>query len=297
MVQLVFDASTAEEALERTPSRSATASTRARSGPTGATTSSSSSTGRTRSSTRPTARTRTSTARRSTSAARPRKASAATTRAGRRSTSGRPCGRSRASATTARADYPWIAFEGRWGELRPAFFNGPTGPNLKEQWTHPITWSENWRDRAATPSPEAASSATARRASSAARSRTGRDRSSSSSANPVEFTLVLGALVLLLLFLLSRTTWRPAAPLRLAHRRSWGQILSASARMYAALRPLRRDGRAVRTDPLLVSLLQALVLHATSVLGVQSAGGSEAACSATWPRDRDVAHAARGSGS
>ena len=24
--------------------------------------------------------------------------------------------------------YPWIAFEGRWGELQPAFFNGPTGP-------------------------------------------------------------------------------------------------------------------------------------------------------------------------
>ena len=35
----------------------------------------------------------------------------------------------------ARADYPWIAFEGRWGELQPAFFNGPTGPNLKTQWT------------------------------------------------------------------------------------------------------------------------------------------------------------------
>jgi hypothetical protein len=43
--------------------------------------------------------------------------------------------------------YPWIAFEGRWGELQPAFFNGPTGPNMKEQWTEPIAWSENWRDR------------------------------------------------------------------------------------------------------------------------------------------------------
>ena len=36
---------------------------------------------------------------------------------------------------------PWIAFEGRWGELQNAFFNGPTGPNLKTQWTEPITWS------------------------------------------------------------------------------------------------------------------------------------------------------------
>ena len=38
----------------------------------------------------------------------------------------------------ARAEFPWIAFEGRWGELQPAFFNGPTGPNLKTQWTEPI---------------------------------------------------------------------------------------------------------------------------------------------------------------
>jgi hypothetical protein len=32
-------------------------------------------------------------------------------------------------AEAADAAFPWIAFEGRWGELRPAFFNGPTGPN------------------------------------------------------------------------------------------------------------------------------------------------------------------------
>ena len=53
-------------------------------------------------------------------------------------------------ATAARADFPWIGFEGRWGELQPAFFNGPEGPNLKTQWTHPITWAEDWRDRSYT---------------------------------------------------------------------------------------------------------------------------------------------------
>ena len=35
----------------------------------------------------------------------------------------------------AESGYPWVAFEGRWGELEKAFFNGPTGPNLKDQWT------------------------------------------------------------------------------------------------------------------------------------------------------------------
>ena len=50
----------------------------------------------------------------------------------------------------AQSAFPWIAFEGRWGELRPAFFNGPTGPNLKSQWTEPISWSHGWRDRSYT---------------------------------------------------------------------------------------------------------------------------------------------------
>src|SRR5262249_60578018 len=37
----------------------------------------------------------------------------------------------------ARASFPWSAFEGRWGELQPAFFNGPTGPKLKAQRRRP----------------------------------------------------------------------------------------------------------------------------------------------------------------
>ncbi len=47
----------------------------------------------------------------------------------------------------SRDAFPWITFEGRWGELQKAFFNGPTGPNMKTQWTTPIEWSEDWRDR------------------------------------------------------------------------------------------------------------------------------------------------------
>ena len=50
-------------------------------------------------------------------------------------------------AAAAKEADPWIAFQGRWGELQPAFFNGPTGPNLKQQWTEPIRWSQTWRAR------------------------------------------------------------------------------------------------------------------------------------------------------
>jgi hypothetical protein len=173
-------------------------------------------------------------------------------------------------STAAAADYPWIAFEGRWGELRPAFFNGPTGPNMKTSWTHPISVAEDWRSRSYTVpggslfGPGATGffcGAVAHVSRSLVRL----------VANPVAFGLTLAGLVLLFLFLISRTTWRPAAPLRLAHRRSWGQILSASARMYWA-RALLFLGLGLLFVPisLFVALLQTLVLHATNVLGVQT---------------------------
>ncbi len=40
------------------------------------------------------------------------------------------------------ADPPaWLSFEGRWGEKELSFNNGPTGPNMKTQWQHPVSWT------------------------------------------------------------------------------------------------------------------------------------------------------------
>jgi hypothetical protein len=175
-------------------------------------------------------------------------------------------------STEARAGYPWIGFEGRWGELQPAFFNGPTGPNLKTQWTHPITWAEDWRARSYTVPGSTLFGTDATDFFCGAVAHGSRSLVQLV-ANPVEFSLVLGGLVLLVIFLLSRTTWRPAAPLRLAHRRSWGQVLSAAGRMYSARFALFVGiGLVFVPIALIVTVLQALVLHATSVFGVQTGG-------------------------
>src|SRR4029079_18805853 len=93
--------------------------------------------------------------------------------------------------------------------------------------------------------------------------------------NPLEFGLLLSGLALLIIVLLSRATWHPSAPLRLARRRTWGQILAASARMYGGRLGLM-IGMGVLFVPisLVVTLVQALVLHATSILGVQTGGDS-----------------------
>ncbi|HYX77086.1 MAG TPA: hypothetical protein VE757_07915, partial [Gaiellaceae bacterium] len=174
----------------------------------------------------------------------------------------------------ARADFPWIAFQGRWGELRPAFFNGPTGPNLKSQWAEPIEWSDGWRGRSYTVPGGSAFGPQATGFFCGAVG--GGSRALVQLVHrPLEFSLVLGGLLLLAIFLLSRTDWRPSAPLRLARRRAWGQVLSSAARMYVARFPLF-IGMGVLFVPiaLFVTLLQALVLHATNVLGVQTGGES-----------------------
>ncbi|HSS81655.1 MAG TPA: hypothetical protein VLK24_10705 [Gaiellaceae bacterium] len=174
----------------------------------------------------------------------------------------------------ATAGFPWIDFQGRWGELQPAFFNGPTGPNLKTQWTHPITWSKGWRDRSyAVPSGSAFGTAATdffcRAIGSGSRALVQLVH------RPLQFTLVLAVLALLLLFALSRTTWRPVAPLRLARRRAWGQTLAAAARMYVT-KPGLMLGIGVLFIPiaLLTALLQALVVHGTDLLGVETGGGT-----------------------
>ena len=177
-------------------------------------------------------------------------------------------------AKAADSSYPWIAFEGRWGELHPAFFNGPEGPNLKEQWTQPITWAEGWRSRSyAVPgSTVFGPGATGFFCGAVAHASRSLVRLV---ANPLVFSLVVAGLVLVAIFLLSRTAWRPTAPLRLGRRRAWGQILSASGRMYAARwRLFVGLGLLFIPIGLLITLLQALVLHATNVLAVQAGAGS-----------------------
>jgi hypothetical protein len=174
----------------------------------------------------------------------------------------------------ARQAFPWIAFQGRWGELRPSFFNGPTGPNLKTQWTAPIEWSDGWRTRSYTV-PGGSAFGPGATGFFCGAVGGGSKALVRLVDQPLEFGLLLAGLVLLAIILLSRVTWRPSAPLRVARRRSWGQVLIAAGRMYASRFPLFVGiGIVFVPIALLVSLLQGLALHATNVLGVQTGGES-----------------------
>src|SRR5215203_154298 len=177
----------------------------------------------------------------------------------------------------ARGAFPWIRFEGRWGELQRAFFNGPTGPKLKRQWTEPITWSQGWRSRGYAV-PTAGVLGTGATDFFCDTVATGSRGLVQLLRNPLPTLLLFAALLVLVLVAAKRTTWRPSAPLRLARGRSWGQVLTASGRMYVQRAPLFL-GIGLLFIPLgiVIALLQLLVLGGFGLVGIDTTGESAGA--------------------
>jgi hypothetical protein len=172
----------------------------------------------------------------------------------------------------AEAAFPWIEFEGRWGELQRAFFNGPTGPNMKRQWTEPITWSEGWREKSyAVPTGGLfGTTATDLFCSGVERGSRGLILFMQ---NPALVALMLAAVVGLVAFVAVRATWTPVAPLRLGRRRSWGQILSASSSMYITHpRVFLGIGLLLIPVGLVITVLQWLVLDGLGLVEISSTG-------------------------
>ena len=173
----------------------------------------------------------------------------------------------------AREAFPWIAYGGRWGELQRAFFNGPTGPNQKAQWTEPIRWSEeDWRDRSIAV-PGGGTLGTGATDFFCGAVAAGSNALRRSVDNPLPWFIALAALAALIVFALTRTTWRPVAPLRLARKRAWGQILTASASMYIKrFRLFVGIGLLALPVSVVVTVLQRVFLRSSSILGVDVDG-------------------------
>jgi hypothetical protein len=191
-----------------------------------------------------------------------------------------------ATVPTARSDYirsfPWLGFDGRWGERHAGVFNGPTGPNDKLQWTEPFTWAQDsWRDTSfAVPASGAVgTSATDIFCGAVA---AGSEVLRRVKANPGASVLVIGGLAVLLLWGLSRTRWEPSSPLRIARVRRWGQILSASWRMMIR-HPRLFMGIGLLFVPIgiLIAALQWLLFHLTSLSALVDEAGRRNAFVAT----------------
>ena len=178
------------------------------------------------------------------------------------------------SATAAYlAEYPWLAFQGRWGELRPAFFNGPTGPNMKFQWTQPVTWSKTWRNRSFAV-PGGASIGPRATEFFCGAVAAGSNVLTQIVRNPFPGALTVAAVLALLLLAASRTSWRGSAPLRLARRRAWGELITSARQMYRRrFRLFAGIGLLFVPFAIVAALIQYLLFRVVAFLPlVQSAG-------------------------
>jgi hypothetical protein len=127
----------------------------------------------------------------------------------------------------ARAAYPWISYEGHYGEVGPKrFYAGPTGPNRKQAWAKPFSWSAQARDSSIeVPGAGASSSAVAETYCDLVGR--GSDLFRGYVDDPWRGLVVLVAALLGVGWLVRRTSWATTAlPLRV--RRSSGQVVAAS---------------------------------------------------------------------
>jgi hypothetical protein len=122
----------------------------------------------------------------------------------------------------------WLAFEGRWGERRPSFNNGPTGPTTKTQWNHPVQWVNDEGRAGSVSLPADGSDVTDFFCAATAAVSKVMFRALDS---PLTVTLFVLAVVVLFAVAARRTTWRPAEIAPIAQRRRAGQVLFASARL------------------------------------------------------------------
>jgi hypothetical protein len=87
--------------------------------------------------------------------------------------------------------------------------------------------------------------------------------------------LLLGGLVALLALVIVKATWTPVAPLRVGSRRRWGQLLSASGRMYVA-RPRLFVGLGLFLIPVMVLITVLQWLLRVGIDAVSTVTGSGA---------------------
>jgi len=134
--------------------------------------------------------------------------------------------------TAVSGAFPWLTYQGRWGQRESSFYNGPTGPNTKDQWSRPLTWTDTEGTDTSYAVPASGLFGTTATSTFCGTVASGSNLLRLALARPGWAALVVLGSLLVLAWLARRTTWRPSAPLRLARRRTMGQLIAAVWRMY-----------------------------------------------------------------
>ena len=134
----------------------------------------------------------------------------------------------------ARSAFPWIGFQGRWGQREEAFYNGPTGPSTKDSWTRPISYLEEKGHDQAYAVPAGGLFGTSATDFFCSAVSGGSEVVRKLADDPTRLIIILALIGLLVAWVVRRTTWSPVTPLRIARRRAAGQLIRAAARMYTS---------------------------------------------------------------
>ena len=135
-------------------------------------------------------------------------------------------------ATGPDDSFAWLGYLGHWGQEVSGPNSGPTGPTFKGQWTEPITWvDEEWRpDSVQVPaSSTVAPTATGFFCTAVEK---GSEIYIRFLRNPFAVLGILAAIVLLAVWLSRRTNWSPALPTPIRQRRDVGEIYRSGFRVY-----------------------------------------------------------------
>ena len=128
-------------------------------------------------------------------------------------------------------EFAWLTFTGRWGERQRGAFNGPTGPNTKPQWDAPVDWYQQLRS-ASVPIPGSDDGSTTILDTFCSVVEVGADQLRKAQQSPTTTIIVLVLAAAALRALARRTDWSsvPAVPLR--RRRRTGQMIRCAFASY-----------------------------------------------------------------
>ncbi len=125
----------------------------------------------------------------------------------------------------------WLMYHGRWGERQNGSFNAPTGPMEKPRWSEPVSWHDDLRANAVVvPGGDGEGSAIVSNFCSVVEAGSGAlIKLSTSPARLLATLLVIGLLVA---WVVGRTDWSRVEGAPLTRRRRAGQILRAALGSY-----------------------------------------------------------------
>ncbi|WP_235734424.1 hypothetical protein [Nocardioides alcanivorans] len=131
----------------------------------------------------------------------------------------------------AAEQFPWTQYEGHWGEVGPRrFYEGPTGPNRKQAWNRPFSWSDKARESSfVVPGSGHINARVTETYCSVVG--TASDLFRRYVSSPVYVLSLLGVALLAMRWLMRRTSWETEA-LPLHQRRSAGQVAHASWQLF-----------------------------------------------------------------